>query len=498
MIFEVGSLSWFLPHDISLKGTNIRRIPSYANIHEKKRKDHAMNEQSNTQKPYNSRREFLKNTGRIAATSAFMAAVPRIYAGESNTIKVALVGCGGRGTGAASNALSTKGPTQLVALADVFENRVAGSLKSLSERFAKQENVPQERQQVNVPQDRQFLGLDAYKKAIDAIAPGGVVILATPPAFRPIHLEYAVAKGCHVFMEKSFAVDAPGIRRVLKAGKEAAKKNLKIAGGLMSRHYKPLEEAVNKLHEGIIGDIITCWAYREHGPVGFIPRRPGMNELAHQIQNYSNFTWLNGSFILDWLIHNLDVCCWCKDAWPVSAQGQGGREVRTEPDQLFDHYAVEYSFADGTRLFAQGRHMHNCWGFFGDVIHGTKGSAVLGEGIPQPRIFKGHQQTSANVIWKYDGPRGSGYQVEHDLLFDAIRENKPYNETERCANAAMVGILGRMAAESGQTIKWEEAMASNLELAPGLDQYTMDSEAPVKPDAKGDYPVAIPGVTKAL
>ena len=458
-----------------------------------------MNEQSNTQKTYNSRREFLKNTGRLAATSALMAAaVPRIYAGESNTIKVALVGCGGRGTGAASNALSTKGPTQLLALADVFENRVAGSLKSLSERFVKQENVPQEQQQVNVPQDRQFLGLDAYKKAIDAIAPGGVVLLATPPAFRPIHLEYAVAKGCHVFMEKSFAVDAPGIRRVLKAGKEAAKKNLKIAGGLMSRHYKPLEEAVNKLHEGIIGDIITCWAYREHGPVGFIPRRPGMNELAHQIQNYSNFTWLNGSFILDWLINNLDVCCWCKDAWPVSAQGHGGRQVRTQPDQLFDHYAVEYSFADGTRLFAQGRHMHNCWGFFGDVIHGTKGSAVLGEGVPQPRIFKGHQQTPANVIWKYDGPRGSGYQVEHDLLFDAIRKNKTYNETERCANAAMVGILGRMAAESGQTIKWEEAMASNLELAPGLDQYTMDSEAPVKPDAKGDYPVAKPGVTKAL
>ena len=449
-----------------------------------------MNEQSNTQKRYNSRRDFIKQaTGALAGVSLTSVIAARGNVAEQNKIKVALVGCGGRGTGAAVNALSTKGPTQLVALADVFENRVKGSHKSLSGRFAKK---------VSVPQDRQFIGLDAYKKAIDAIAPGGVVLLATPPAFRPIHLEYAVAKGCHVFMEKSFAVDAPGIRRVLKAGKEAAKKNLKIAGGLMSRHYKPLEEAVNKLHEGAIGDIITCWAYREHGPVGFSPRRTGMNEIAHQIQNYSNFTWLNGSFILDWLIHNLDVCCWCKDAWPVSAQGQGGRQVRTKPDQLFDHIAVEYSFADGTRLFAQGRHMQNCWGFFGDVIHGTKGSAVLGEGVPQPRIYKGHQQTSANVIWQYDGPRGSGYQVEHDLLFDAIRENKPYNETERCAYAAMVGILGRMAAESGQTIKWEEALASNLELAPGLDQYTMDSEAPVKPDAKGDYPVAKPGVTKAL
>ena len=223
-----------------------------------------------------------------------------------------------------------------------------------------------------------------------------------------------------------------------------------------------------------------------------------MNELTHQIQNYSCFTWLNGSFILDWLIHNLDVCCWCKNTWPVSAQGQGGRQVRTKPDQLFDHYAVEYSFADGTRLFAQGRHMDNCWGFFGDLIHGTKGSAVLGEGIPQPRIYKGHHQTSANVIWQYNGPCCNAYQVEHDLLFDAIRENKPYNETDRCAYAAMVGILGRMAAESGRMITWEEALASNLKLAPGLDQYTMDSEPPVKPDAQGDYPVAKPGLTKVL
>ena len=448
-----------------------------------------MNEQNTTKKAHSSRREFLQATGRLAATSAFIATAPRIYAGERNTIKMALVGCGGRGTGAAVNALSTTGPTELVALADVFESRVNASYKGISGRFEKK---------VNVPQDRQFIGLDAYKKAIDVISPGGVVLLATPPAFRPIHLEYAVAKGCHVFMEKSFAVDAPGIRRVLKAGKEAEKKNLKIAGGLMSRHYKPLEEAVQKLHEGMIGDIITCWAYREHGPVGFSPRRPGMNALAHQIQNYSNFTWLNGSFILDWLIHNLDVCCWCKDAWPVSAQGQGGRQVRTEPDQLFDHFAVEYSFADGTRLFAQGRHMHNCWGFFGDIIHGTKGSAVLGEGIPNPRIYKGHQQTAENEIWKFEGERGSGYQVEHDLLFDAIRKNKFYNETERCAYAAMVGILGRMAAESGQTITWDQALASNLELAPGLDGYTMDSEPPVKPDANGGYPVAKPGVTKVL
>jgi len=452
--------------------------------------DSPMGEQSRTRTASTSRRGFLKKTSLSLAGAALAGAMTaRAHAAEQNTIKIALVGCGGRGTGAAVNALSTQGPTQLVAMADVFAQRLQTSLDALSKQFARQ---------VDVPPDRQFLGMDAYKKAIDLISPDGVVLLATAPAFRPIHVEYAVAKGCHVFMEKSFAVDAPGIRRLLKAGQEAKKKNLKIAGGLMSRHYKPLEEAVDQLHRGLIGEVITCWAYREHAPVGIVPKSPVMSEMAHQIRNYSNFTWLNGSFILDWLIHNIDVCCWCKDAWPVSAQGQGGRQARTEKDQLFDHYSVEYTFPDGTRLLAQGRHMDNCWGFFGDVIHGAKGSAVLGEGITQPRLFKGHQQTPENVIWKYDGPRCDAYQVEHDLLFQAIREDKPYNEAERSAYAAMAGVLGRMAAESGQMITWEQAMASGLELAQGLDHYTMHSDPPVRPDSEGRYPVAMPGQTKVL
>jgi len=440
--------------------------------------------------PSTSRRDFLKQTsGALAGATLAGAIGARAWAGEQNTIRVALVGCGGRGTGAAANALSTKGPTKLVAMADAFDSRLTNSLNNLTTQFG---------EKVDVPAGRQFVGLDGYKKAIDTVAPGGVVLLATPPAFRPIHVEYAVAKGCHIFMEKSFAVDAPGIRRVLKAGEEAERKNLKVAGGLMSRHYKPLEEAVEQLHKGLIGNLITCWAYREHAPVGFTPKSPGMTEMAHQVRNYSNFTWLNGSFLLDWLIHNLDVCCWCKDAWPVSAQGHGGRQARTAPDQLFDHYAVEYHFPDGTRLFAQGRHMDNCWGFFGDIIHGTTGSAVLGEGITQPRIFKGHRQRAEDMIWEYKGGRWDHYQYEHDLLFDAIRTNKRYNEAARCCNAAMVGILGRMASESGQMITWEQAMASDLQLAPGLDNYTMDSTPPVVPDAQGRYPIAIPGQTTIL
>jgi len=448
---------------------------------------------SETIKSTTSRRTFLKDTGRIAAASALAASatgVARVHAAEDNTIKVALVGCGGRGTGAAANALSTtSGPTKLVAMADVFDNRLQGSLKNLSTRFEKQ---------VDVPAERQFVGFDGFKKAIDCLDQADVVILATPPTFRPIHLEYAVEKGRNVFMEKSFAVDAPGIRRVLAAGEAATKKNLKIAGGLMSRHSLELEAAVEQIHNGLIGDVITCWAYREHGPVGYKPKAPGMSELGHQINNYSNFTWVNGTFVLDWLIHNLDVCCWVKDAWPVSAQAQGGRQTRNKADQLFDHISVEYRFGDGTRMLAQGRNMDACWGFFGDIIHGTKGSAVLGEGIGDPQIFKGHNQTADNRIWKHDGPRTNSYDREHELLFDAIRKDQPYNETERCAYAAMTGILGRMAAESGKEVTWEQAMASDLILAPGIENFTMDSEPPVKPDAEGNYPVAMPGFTKAF
>ncbi len=449
-----------------------------------------MNTQHQTRQTSTSRRQFLKHTtGTLAGAALLHAINVRSYAAEDHTINVALVGCGGRGTGAAVNALSTQGPVKLVAMADLFADRLQSSLQSLAGQFANQ---------VDVPQERQFLGMDAYQQAIAAVAPRGVVLLATPPAFRPLHFEHAVKADCHVFMEKSFAVDAPGIRRVLATGQEATRRNLKVAGGLMSRHYKPLEQIIERIHDGAIGDVITCWAYREHGHVGLSPKTPGQSELEHQIRNYSCFTWTNGSFILDWLIHNLDVCCWVKGSWPVQAQGQGGRQVRDThdiKDQLFDHYAVEYEFPDGTRLFAQGRHMDGCWGFFGDVIHGAKGCAELGEGIADPKLFKGFRRDPDAVIWRFEGTPANQYQVEHDRLFEAIRQDLPYNETERCAYAAMTGILGRMAAETGTMVTWDQAMASTVELAPGLDHYTLESEPPVRPDANGNYPVAMPGIT---
>ncbi|MBI2928396.1 MAG: Gfo/Idh/MocA family oxidoreductase [Verrucomicrobia bacterium] len=454
-----------------------------------------MNPQPHTTSSLTTRREFLKtsSTAVVGATVAGTLATPRAgYTAESNTIKVALVGCGGRGTGAAANALATKGPIRLHAAADVFQHRLDGSLNGLTQRFTSQ---------IDVPGERRFLGFDAFKKAIDCLDKGDVVILATPAGFRPIHLDYAAQKGVNVFMEKSFAVDAPGVRRVLKAGEAAQQKNLKIASGLMWRHDKPREEVIRRIHDGAIGEVTWLRTYRMHGAVGLAPKKPGLSELAHQITNYSCFNWCNASFFVDWLIHNIDVCCWAKNAWPVAAQGHGGRAARTEADQMLDHYAVEYTFDDGAKLLAQGRHINKCYDVFGDFTHGTKGSAVIMEslGAARPRLYRNQKQTKDNEIWRGPDKDADHYQEEWNLLIDAIRNDKPYNETERSAKACLVSIMGRMAAESGQLITWDDAFASNLELAPGLEQITsLEAKAPVEPDANGRYPIPVPGEARVV
>lgn len=440
------------------------------------------------------RRTFLRTSATAAVGTALAPSLPfGVHAAEDNTLRIALVGCGGRGTGAAAQALSTAGPTKLVAMADAFEDRLVASLNSLRQNA---KLAPQ----IEVPPERRFVGLDGYRHAIDAAGKGGVVLLATAPAFRWVHFQYAVAQGLHVFMEKSFAVDAPGVRRLLASAEVARQKNLKVAVGFMWRHDPPREAVVQRLHDGAIGEMHTLRTYRMHSAVGYSARRPGESELAHQIRNYSNFTWVNGTFYLDWLCHNLDVCCWAKNAWPINAQGMGGRCVRTEGDQLFDHYFVEYTFPDGAKLFAQGRHVNQCYDIFSDFAHGTKGSAVIMDSLAaaRPRIYSNQVMTRANEVWRYTGPEPDCYQVEHDKLFAAIRNNQPYNEAERGAQGIMVGILGRMAVDSGQFLTWEDALASNLELAPGIETMTLDSKPPVQADAQGRYPLALPGQTKVL
>jgi predicted dehydrogenase len=340
--------------------------------------------------------------------------------------------------------------------------------------------------------------MDAFRKAIDAVGPGGVVLLATPPVFRPLHFEYAVEKGLHVFMEKSFGVDFPGAKRVLAAGERAKEKNLKIATGLMTRHCRPVIDTIKRIHDGEIGDVIAIWCYRMQGSFRAGKRREGVSELAYQIQNFNCFPWLNGSLMLDWLIHSIDVACWAKGAWPVSAQGQGGRSARTERDQMYDHFAVDYTFPDGTKLMAMVRQSSNCYDFRGVPVHGTKGSALVGEKFRKPAVYSGYVQERKHATWRYRGPQKNCYQVEHDDFFRALRNDEPYNETDRSVKAAMASMLGRMAAYSGKLVTWDEAMASGREMTPGIDQMTMDSPAPVKPDKNGNYPLPKPGMTKVL
>ncbi|MHC4517538.1 MAG: Gfo/Idh/MocA family protein, partial [Planctomycetota bacterium] len=335
-----------------------------------------------------SRRAFLGWMGKVAAGSALMgAAMPMAYAGENNTIKVALVGCGGRGTGAASNALSVKnGPIKLVALADVFEARVARTYKGLSGRYARQFDVPKE---------RQFVSFDGYKKAMDCLDPGDVVILATPPAFRWVHFTYAIQKGLNVFMEKPVTVDGPTTRRMIELAKKADAKNLKVGVGLMVRHCRGRQELLARVRDGEIGEIIVMRGYRMGGRACTTgPKPAGMSELLYQIARFHSFLWGSGGIYSDFFIHQIDECSWIKGAWPVEVQAVGGRHYRGDyVDQNLDSYGVEYTFPDGTKFFYNGRSMPGCKNAFSSYAHGTRGSCIISTSSHTPgkvRTFSDH------------------------------------------------------------------------------------------------------------
>jgi predicted dehydrogenase len=448
-----------------------------------------------------SRREFLKNTGRFAAVSAVTAGVvPRMYAAENNTIQVALIGCGGRGSGAAANALSVKnGPMKLVAMADVFESRLANSYKALQDGHA---------DKMDVPEGRKFVGFDAYKKAMDCLRPGDVAIFATPPAFRWVHFTYAIRKSLHVFMEKPVTVDGPTTRRMFRLAEAATAKNLKVGVGLMSRHSRALEELAKRVHDGEIGDVILQRGYRMHGPLGSfssLPAPAGANELLYQVQRFHSFIWASGGNYSDFYIHIIDHLGWMKNAWPVKAQALGGRHYRQSPegityvDQNFDTYAVEYTYADGTKFNFDGRCMNGCNGIYSSYLHGTKGIAIASKngdcGLPSS-IHKGQNPDRSNMIWESKIPpnQRNPYQNEWDDLMDAIRNDKPYNEARRGAETSLVTSMGRMAAHTGQEITYDGILNCDHEMAPGLDKLTLDSPAPLVADANGRYPVPQPGI----
>lgn len=447
-----------------------------------------------------SRRDFLKTTGRVAAVSALAGvAIPSVHAAEDNTIRVALIGCGSRGTGAAADAMSVKnGPVKVVALADAFQDKVNTSYDALKKNF---------NDQLDVPDDRKFVGLDAYKKAMDCLKPGDIAISATPLAFRELHFDYAIKKGINIFMEKPVTADGPTSRRMLKLAETSVAKNQKVGIGLMSRHSRPFAELADRIHNGEIGDLLLLRAYRMHGPiVGFNTAKPkDMTEVEFQIRKFHTFLWGSGGIFSDYYIHIIDHCCWMKNAWPVMAQAIGGRQYRenadgvTFIDQNFDTYGVEYTFEDGTKLFMDGRAILGCQEIYHSFAHGTKGSAVISKsgdiGMPSS-IYKNQLPKKSDRLWesKVEQSEQNPYVNEWNDLVDAIRADKPYNEAKRGIEASIVTSMGRMAAHIGREVSYDEMLNCPHEFAPNLAQLTLNGPAPVPPDANGRYPIPQPGI----
>ncbi len=429
----------------------------------------------NPKTPGTSRREFVK-TSTLAASGAIAAAVklfPAVHAAGNDLIKVGLIGCGGRGTGAASQALMADSRVQLTAMGDAFEDRLQLSLKSLN----KMEGLESK---IDVPPERQFVGFDAYKQVLASGV--DVVLLTTPPHFRPLHLQAAVAAGKHVFAEKPCAVDAAGVHSVLRSCEEAKKKNVAVVSGLCLRYHYPYREAVRRIQDGAIGDVRALLANDYRGPIWVKPRQQEWSDMHWQMQNWYYFTWLSGDFNVEQHVHNLDLCAWAMgDQYPVKAIGMGGREVRKGPEygNIFDHHSVVYEYASGARLISNTRQIEGCKSDISVAILGSRGTAHLTERRNGVRI-------SAQSEWGYTGAEKNLYQVEHDELFASIRAGKPINNGEYMAKSTLLAIMGRMATYTGQEITWDMAWNSKEDLTPPRYEWG-DLETPT---------IAVPGVTR--
>lgn len=449
--------------------------------------------------PRSSRRQFLKATGGLAAMSALSGArIPAVHAASSDELQVALVGCGGRGSGAAIDALSTSklGPIKLVAMADAYEDRLKSSYEGLSQEGGKQ---------VDVPADHRFVGFDAYRKAMDLLKPGDVVILTTPCAFRWVHFGYAIQKGLNVFMEKPLTADGPTSKRMLKLADDASAKNLKVGVGLMSRHAPHLQELQKRIQNGELGEIVLMRGYRMQGPgadATLVSKPADISDLDYQIRHFHAFLWTGGGCFSDFNIHLIDHLCWMKNAWPTKAQAVGGRHYKTSPDgkpyvdQNFDTYSVEYTFEDGSKLYFDGRTMEGAAGIYSSYVHGTKGMGIASAGGDcggPSSIYKGQNAEPSNLLWQ-SKDNSNPYRNEWDALIDAIRSDKPYNEAKRGVQASVVTSMGRMAAHTGQIISYNDMLDCPHEFAPGLDKLTHDSPAPVQPGPNGRYPAPEPGI----
>lgn len=433
-----------------------------------------MKQQSDEQQ--SSRRSFIKTTGAVVAGSPFafhlLQAKPLFGGLNSETLKVGLVGCGGRGTGAANQALKADTNVVLHAVADVFEDRLNSSLENLKKAHGKK---------VQVDEGHKFLGFDAYQKLIDSGV--DVVLLATPPGFRPDHLMAAVEAGKHVFCEKPVAVDAPGIQKVLSAAKKAKEKNLSLMSGFCWRYHYPKRASFEQIHNGAVGNISTIYNTYNTGSLWSKPRQPEWSEMEYQLRNWLYYNWLSGDHIAEQAVHSLDMMSWAMaDKVPVSAVGTGGRQVRTADEfgHVYDHFAIVYEYDNGAKGFHFCRQQFNCANSYAVEVFGEKGKALV-DCTRDIHEVKGSQN------WRYKGEKNDMYQTEHDELFAAIRKGEPVNDGEFMANSTMLAIMGRMAAYTGQQISWQDAINSKEKLGP--EKYSWDVEYPVSAVAK-------PGITE--
>jgi myo-inositol 2-dehydrogenase / D-chiro-inositol 1-dehydrogenase len=433
------------------------------------------------------RRNFLKNSS-ILAGGLFLGDLssPKLFLAGKSTIKIALIGCGGRGTGAAVQALSTQFDVRLVAMADIFRDAIDSSYEALYAKFGKAK--------IDVPQNRKFVGFEAYK---EAIAAADVVLLTTSPGFRPIHFEEAVKQNKQIFMEKPVATDAPGVRKVLATAEEAKRKKLNVVVGLQRHYQQCYIETIKRIHGGDIGDIVSGQVYWNSGGVWVKPRKPGQTELEYQMRNWYYFTWLCGDFINEQNVHNIDVANWVKNAYPVSAQGTGSRFLRTGKDsgEIYDNHTVEFIYADGAVIQSQCRHFPGALSRVDESFQGTKGKAYMaGNRMDSGKLWN----QSGKTIYDHNGKDNpNAYQVEHDELFAAVNAGQyKYADAERGAKSTMTAIMGRFATYSGNEIKWDEALNSQITQMPEKIDWNFISK--VVPDANGKYPFAIPGKTKVI
>jgi len=410
-----------------------------------------------------------------------------VRAAGDTTLKLAVVGCGGRGTGAIANAMKADSRTELVAVADAFADNAEACAGKARAMFGEL--------RVKVTAETTFSGFGAYQKAIDL---ADVVILTTPPGFRPEHFEYAIANGKHVFMEKPVATDAPGVRRVLAAARLASEKGLNVVVGLQRRYQPSYLEALQRYRDGAVGEIVAGQVYWNSPGVWVRPRQSGQSEMEYQMRNWYYFNWLCGDHILEQHIHNIDVANWFIGDYPVSARGMGGRLARTGPDhgEIFDHHSVEFTYASGAVISSFCRHMPGCEDMVLERFQTTGGS------IDTHGNFKGDstlRDRSGKELYSHNGLLdGNPYQIEHEDLFTQIRRGSHVNQAQYAAKSTLSAIMGRMATYSGQEIQWDMALASELRLVPASSELRWDGAAPVMPDANGAYPVPVPGQTRVL